>query len=263
MNGARLLRIGRAARLALHLVYALGLVVAVLIPLWLLAKPWWRPIRNRVVMYWFRGLARQLGLRIVAEGAPTDARVLRVANHVSWLDIVVLNAISPSIFVAKAEVAQWPLIGWMAEWLGTLFLRRGDVRSSQRLIEIMSWQLRRGEAVTLFPEGTTGNGQPVGKFYGRLYQPALSARAPVQPVAISYPCSETGAAIHPLAPFVGDQTLLSHVWALLGARSMVARVVFLPPLPTADANRPSLAIQSRAAIEAVLMPAREQARMAG
>lgn len=263
MIGARLLRVGRAARLALHFVYALALVVAVLIPFWLVAKPWWRQIRNRVVMHWFQGLARQLGLRIVAEGTPTDARVLRVANHLSWLDIVVLNAVSPSIFVAKAEVAQWPLIGWMAEWLGTLFLRRGDVRSSQRLIEAMSWQLRRGEAITLFPEGTTGNGQHIGKFYGRLYQPALSARTPVQPVAISYPCFEAGGAIHPLAPFVGDQTLLSHVWALLGERSMVARVVFLAPLPTMDTNRQSLAIQSRAAIESALVPAFERARLAG
>jgi 1-acyl-sn-glycerol-3-phosphate acyltransferase len=246
VNG--LVRAGRAARLALHIVYALGLVVLILIPARLTGQVRARRIRDRLVRHWCVGLTRRLGLRIAIEGTPAPGQVLRVANHISWLDIVALNAVAPSLFVAKAEVAGWPLIGWMAGWLGTLFLRRGDLHSSQRLIEAMGWQLRRGEALTLFPEGTTGDGESLGKFHARLYQPALLTRAPVQPVAIAYPHPLGDRLTHPLAPFVGEQTLTAHVWALLGARDLVVRIAFLPPLSSTETRRQRLVGQSREAI---------------
>ena len=248
MSANGLVRAGRAARLALHIVYALGLVALILIPARLTGQVRGRRIRDRLVQHWFSGLARRLGLRIILEGHPATGRVLRVANHISWLDIVALNAVAPSRFVAKAEVADWPLIGWMAGWLGTLFLRRGDVRSSQRLIEAMGWQLRRDETLTLFPEGTTGDGESPGKFHARLYQPALLTRAPVQPVAIAYPHPLGDRSTHPLAQFVGEQTLTAHVWALLGARDLVVRVAFLPPLSSTETRRQHLVGQSRDAI---------------
>jgi 1-acyl-sn-glycerol-3-phosphate acyltransferase len=250
VNPGSWLRVKRLARLAAHLFYAAGLVLVLLIPGWVVAKPWWRTIRQRVTRHWFRMLVRILGLRITRVGMPTDGPVLRVANHISWLDVVALNAISPSVFVAKAELAQWPLIGWMASWLGTLFLRRGDVLSSQRLTEVMGWQFRRAEAVTLFPEGTTGDGSALGKFHARLYQPALSTKTAVQPIAIAYP--DADGQTHPLAPFLGTQTLLNHLWMLLGERELAVRVVFLPALVAADMDRRELARRSRDAISRVL-----------
>lgn len=248
MSANRLVRAGRAARLALHVAYALGLVVLILIPGRLAGQVRWRRIRDRLVQHWFSGLARRLGLRIILEGHPATGRALRVANHISWLDIVALNAVAPSRFVAKAEVAGWPVIGWMAGWLGTLFLRRGDVRSSQRLIEAMGWQLRREETLTLFPEGTTGSGESLGKFHARLYQSALLTRAVVQPIAIAYPHPLNDRSTHPRAPFVGEQTLTAHVWALLGERDLVVRIVFLPPLSGTETRRQHLVGRSRDAI---------------
>ncbi|HMM44415.1 MAG TPA: lysophospholipid acyltransferase family protein [Candidatus Macondimonas sp.] len=247
MNIRYWIRAWRLARLVPHLLYAVALVLLILIPGWVVAKPWWRALRHRVIRHWFRILVRLLGLRITLVGQVVDGPVLRVANHISWLDVVVLNAISPSVFVAKAEVAQWPLIGWMANWLGTLYLRRGDVLSSQRLTEVMSWQFRRAETVTLFPEGTTGNGAVLGKFHARLYQPALSTKTAVQPVAIAYPDARAGGQTHPLAPFLGTQTLLNHLWTLLGERELAVSVTFLPPLSAAS-DRRELAMRSREAI---------------
>ncbi|HXF07181.1 MAG TPA: lysophospholipid acyltransferase family protein [Candidatus Acidoferrales bacterium] len=260
MNPQSWSRVARLARLALHLLYAVMLVLLVLIPVWVVAKPWWRIIRQRVTRHWFRALVRILGLRITLVGVPADGPVLRVANHISWLDVVVLNAISPSVFVAKAEVAQWPLIGWMANWLGTLFLRRGDVLSSQRLTEVMSWQFRRAETVTLFPEGTTGNGAALGKFHARLYQPALSTKTAVQPVAIAYPDRHVDGQTHPLAPFLGTQTLLNHLWMLLGERELAVSVTFLPILSAAS-DRRELAMRSREAIGRALGHGASAARM--
>lgn len=260
MSARRLVRTGRAVRLALHVAYALGLVALILVPARLTGQARSQRIRDRLVRHWFSGLARRLGLRITLEGHPATGRVLRVANHISWLDIVALNAVAPSRFVAKSEVARWPLIGWMAGWLGTLFLRRGDVRSSQRLIEAMGWQLRRGETLTLFPEGTTGDGESLGKFHARLYQSALLTRAPVQPVAIAYPHPCSDRLTHPLAPFVGEQTLAAHVWALLGERDLVVRIVFLQPLSSAETRRQHLVGQSREAIASRLGLANEAAK---
>lgn len=248
MSYHRLVRAGRAAWLVLHVVYAVGLVIVILIPAQSLGHARARRIRDRLVQHWFRGFSRLLGLRILLDGQPVTGRVLRVANHISWLDIVVLNAVSPSCFVAKSEVGGWPLIGWLAGWLGTLFLRRGDVRSSQRLIETMGWQLQRGETLTLFPEGTTSDGENLGKFHARLYQSALLTRAPVQPVALAYPHPQGDRRTHPLAPFIGEQALLAHVWALLGTRDIVVQVVFLPPLLSQEARRQSLVAASREAI---------------
>jgi len=263
VNPRTWIRAGRLARIAPHLLYAAVLVLLILIPAWVVARPWWRSLRQRVTRHWFRVLARMLGLRISVAGAPADGPVLRVANHISWLDVVVLNAIAPSVFVAKAEVAQWPLLGWMASWLGTLFLRRGDVLSSQRLTEIMGWQFRRAEVVTLFPEGTTGNGAVLGKFHARLYQPALSTRTAVQPIAIAYPDVAADGKTHPLAPFLGAQTLLDHLWRLLGERELPVSVVFLPALSAADTDRRELARRSRDAIERALMQQAGAVRMTG
>ena len=244
-----LMRGVRAARLGVHVAYAGALVILVLIPAQLAGRLRAQRIRDGLVQHWFVGLARRLGLQVVVEGSPLPGQVLRVANHISWLDIVALNAVAPSVFIAKAEVADWPLIGWMSGWLGTLFLRRGDVRSSQRLIEAMGWQLRRGAALTLFPEGTTGSGESLGKFHARLYQPALLTRSLVQPVAIAYPhMGGDRRMTHPLAPFVGEQTLTAHVWALLGGSDLIVRISFLPVLSSAETNRQQLVERSREAI---------------
>ena len=136
-----------------------------------------------------------------------------VANHISWLDIFCIAAVCPTHFLAKQEVAAWPLFGWLSRRAGTAFIRRGGERGAAEATEQLVWRLRRGERVLVFPEGTSTAGESVRRFYPRLFQAALLARCPVQAIALRYP---RPGGINRAVPFVGDDKLLPHLWRLLG-----------------------------------------------
>ncbi len=221
MSWSELRRLGRATLLALYLVLAVALALLVLpTPGWLKARyvpglgAWW--LR--------RGLAI-LGVTVVVRGQA--ARGLLVANHISWLDILVIAAGSDASFVAKAEVGAWPLIGWLAGIGGTEFVRRGSHADYRRVLERMGRRLKEGESLTLFPEGTSHGTVLPGRFRPRLLQAAVDAHVPVQPVAIYY-----GSAPELLrrVAFIGDDAFLTHLWRLLGADPVLAEVSYLPPL---------------------------------
>lgn len=205
--------------------------------------------RIAVAQHWSRGLCRILNLRIVVRGDISAEPTLFVANHLSWLDIPCLNAVLAADFVAKQEVAQWPLVGTMARKAGTMFLRRGDRLATEAVSDRMTWLLKRGRSVILFPEGTTTDGRSVRRFHSRLYQPALRTHARIQAVAISYP-HPTG--VHPAAPFVGDDNLARHVWALLAEPSIEINLTFCPALVAGATPRRAMAEQTRAQIVNVL-----------
>ncbi len=211
-------------------------------------------VRGRVAVYWYRSLARILNLRIRRIGQVMEMPGLVVGNHVSWLDIVVLGAQAPFDFIAKQEVAEWPVVGYLGRRAGTLFLRRGDPESTHEAAEEMVWRLRRGRRLMLFPEGTSSSGEEVLKFHARLFQPALLAQVPVQAVAIRY-----GGEARNLAPFIGDDDFLPHLWRLMALRTIEVDLVFCPRLDPGKFNRSTLAQHTRSQIEAVLIP-RNQSR---
>lgn len=208
--------------------------------------------RQRIVRAWMRGLCRLFGVRVEIEGAPAPGPVLFAANHISWLDIPVLYAAADAAFVAKAEVRAWPLVGGMAARAGTLFLRRGEGRATNLVADEMTFRLAQGRNLAVFPEATTSDGQQVRPFHARLFQAAIRAHATVQPVALRY-LPAHGA--DRLAPFVGDATLLAHVWRLLRAPAIPVRVVFGPPLAATGHARRPLAQAAHAAVEAALFSA--------
>jgi 1-acyl-sn-glycerol-3-phosphate acyltransferase len=231
-------------RLAGHL--ATGAVLAAGVSLLGVARlP--RPWLPALVCWWHRGLGRCLGVEVSLWGAPLPGALL-AANHVSWLDVPVVGGVAPMRFVSKAEVRQWPLVGWLAALSGTLFLRRGAHQASLAAKDIAR-QLESGETVVIFPEGTTGDGCALGRFHARLFAAVEGCRAQVQPVAIRY-----GAGIAPdtTAPFIGDDTLIAHLWRVLRHPGMSVTVHFLPPLTSTDARRRQLADAARAAIAARL-----------
>jgi len=196
---------------------------------------------------WMRSLLRIMGVRVHCQGRAHDAPVLLVANHISWLDIPCLLACTDGLFVAKQEVARWPLIGLLARQVGTLFLERGQ--SGGKTAARMASALARGERVVLFPEGTSTDGRGVRPFYARLYQAAIDAPARVQAVAICYPHA---AGAHPHVPFLGDDNLLGHLWRLLGEPGIDVRVLFCAALAVHGCRRSDLAVRSRNQISAVL-----------
>ncbi len=238
--------LGRAAVVLAWLIWGVVILIAVF--------PWLTRLDahrcDAVRLRWFRGLARLLRLRLEAMGRPATGPLLVVANHIGWLDIVVLGCQAPLTFVAKEEVARWPLIGTLARRSGTLFIRRDSLRSMHRIRAAVGGRLRRGERVALFPEGTTSRGDRVLPFASSLLQAAIDAGVPVQPVSLNYLGAAAAA-----APFVGDDTFAASLWRLLRLSEVDVRCHWHPPIQ--DRCRRSLARRARNTIATVsVAPAR-------
>lgn len=198
--------------------------------------------------HWSGLLVRLLGIRLRVDGTPLPGGGLIVANHVSWLDIPLIYACVPTRFVSKSEVQHWPVAGWLADACGTFYLRRGKGGARPLLNKLVPW-LQSGGTVVVFPEGTTTNGAELLPFHPRLLGAAIESGQPVQPVALRYAPNARGEHI---APFIGDDDLLSHILRLLHNRGLDARLVFCAPLASEDATREQLAEGSREAIRTAL-----------
>jgi len=177
--------------------------------------------------------------------------VLVVANHVSWLDVHVLNALGCARFVAKSEVREWPIVGSIAAAFGTLFIVRGNFRDAARVKDAIAGALRRGERVVVFPEGTTTDGTRVGRFYPALLQAAIDAHAPVQPVAIRYVGPDGEA--DPAAAFVDDMSFAESLTRILARPRIAATVHVAPPFAVSYSTRRDLAFATRRWITAALL----------
>jgi len=174
-----------------------------------------------------------------------------VANHVSWLDIVVIDAVLPARFVAKSEIRRWPLIGWMSARAGTLFIERARIerarrRDTARIARQVSDVLLSGDVCAVFPEGTTTDGSKVLAFHSSLLQPALLADADVFPVALRFERADKSLCTE--AAFDGDKTLWQTVRAVVAQPKIHAHVWFLDPIQVAGFNRRALALSARDAI---------------
>jgi 1-acyl-sn-glycerol-3-phosphate acyltransferase len=208
--------------------------------------------RDAECVRWSGKMLRMLGIELVAQGQARPGAKLVVSNHVSWLDIVALNAVVPSRFVSKAEVADWPVVGRMVTQAGTLFLTRERRRDAMRVLGLMAKGLREGHTLAVFPEGTTGTGHGVLHFHPNLLQAAIDADVPVQPVALRYadPVQE----VSPLAAYVGDTSLLQSLWSVVSARGLVVHVHVLPLQAATHADRRALAALLQDQIEAAVAP---------
>lgn len=180
--------------------------------------------RQAAVQAWADGMLGKVGITLERHGTPAAAGpVLLVANHISWLDIVTMHAARYCRFVSKADIRQWPLVGSMADAAGTLYIQRESRRDAMRVVHHMAESLRAGDVLAVFPEGTTSDGITMLPFHANLLQAAISANAPVQPVAISYVDSQTGQPT--LAPcYIGDDPLVVSIWRTLTSPAILAVV---------------------------------------
>ena len=168
--------------MSVHLLYAVAIVV-LLFP-WLPASA-----RIRIERRWNNGLMGILNIKIRLSGMVpelTSRNMMLVANHVSWLDIYLLNAVRPSRFVSKLEVRSWPVVGWLASQTGTLFIDRSKRHDTARVNDEVSTILKQGGCVAVFPEGTTSNGSMLRTFHASLLQPAVLSQSHIWPAAIRY-----------------------------------------------------------------------------
>ncbi|MFF8926547.1 lysophospholipid acyltransferase family protein [Streptomyces longwoodensis] len=208
------------------------------------------PLGGRLPAAWVRGwcrtVVRAAGVRVRITGAaPPDGGLLLVANHISWLDVPLLAAVRPARMVAKQEIRTWPVAGRIVARGGVLFIDRDRLRALPGTVAHLADVLRRGQAVAVFPEGSTWCGRAQGRFRRAAFQAALDAGVPVQPVRIRY---RTGGGTASTAPaFIGDDSLLASLWRVVTARGLVADVDVRPRLAPYGTRRDLAAAAETAA----------------
>jgi 1-acyl-sn-glycerol-3-phosphate acyltransferase len=199
---------------------------------------------------WHARTCKIFGVKHEIFGEINPTPTLFVANHISWFDIPSIGAVIPLHFLAKDEIASWPVIGWLAHKTGTLFIRRGSKDAAKHSIAAMVNALKKGGHVLVFPEGTTHNGVKVGHFHSRLLQAAFDAGVTIQPIAVTYPHAD---GIHPHAPYVGDVQMLHNALAFMAADDMAVALHFLPALnPNDFASRDTITDNAKQLIAAVV-----------
>ena len=251
------LRLVRLARLALHLVHGL-LIVRLRFPGLSESE------RDRRKLGWSRKMLSILSISVRDQDAhrKLPERCMLVLNHISWLDMFVVNARHPATFIAKSEIRSWPLIGPLCTGAGTLYIERGTRAGALRARQAIARAIECGTLAAFFPEGTTTYGRSLGRFHAALFQPALDAAAVLQPAALRY---VDAAGMHTdAAAYAGESSFMESVWAVVSTRSIVAEVRFLEPLSTIGQTRRSLAENAEALIAAALgLPVPERTSRSG
>lgn len=238
----RFVRAGlRLFLLLMHVV--LGILLALAKPL--LSRNRWQ----HTVQWWLRMIIHILGGQVRITGTPLCSGALMVANHIAWLDIPLLGGYSPIRFLSKQEIENWPIIGWLANCGGTLYIERGKQGAAQLAAERISASLRSDDVVLVFPEATTSDGRDVRPFHARLFSSAMEAGVPVQPVALRYrdvqgePCNKV--------PYV-DKSMLDNLLGFLGERTLYMEIHYLEPIVAVEYERKALAGLAEEQVRAIV-----------
>jgi len=242
----------RKARIFAHLLHGMW-TVATRFPN---ATPQVRMELNRA---WSIEMLRRCGMKLVVHNdqARLDSGALVVGNHVSWIDIYVVNAWRPTPFVSKAEIRNWPLVGWLARQLDTVFLHREKRSDAKRIMHELSQRLVRGELMCVFPEGTTSLGTDLLPFHSNLFQAPVSASCPVQPICLMYEDANGRQAEAPA--YIDDLTLAFTLNAMLRDTPLTAHLYVCDAIAP-GADRRVLARQAQASVEAALRRMQEGLR---
>lgn len=199
--------------------------------------------RDWLKMAWLKAFSIIIGLKVTQTGQQPIKLGLLVSNHISWLDIIVLGQFFPVYFVAKSDIKDWPVVGYLAKQGGTIFAKRGEKQRVGETAESMIWHLKQQSMVVVFPEGTTTRGDDVLPFHASLFQPALLTKAPIQVAAIQYLGDSKGQ-----APFVGEDAFVPHLLKMLSLDKIEARVDFGTLINTAGKNRQLISQKARGMI---------------
>ena len=192
--------------------------------------------KGRVIQKWAGRLVAWLGIRIEVEGmehlknpavhlcgvTPGQLGRLVVSNHISFLDIFTLDAVMPSGFVAKAEIAKWPVFGRIARAVGTIFIERGNKRALLGIGANMKAALSEGRTLLMFPEGTTSNGTGLLKLHANLFDAAAKTGAEVIPVVLRY---KSRGEITTAPAYVGNTGLFECLWKVVNTPDLTVTVV--------------------------------------
>jgi 1-acyl-sn-glycerol-3-phosphate acyltransferase len=217
----------------------------------LLLFPWIRlQQKHDHIQRWSLHLLKIFGIKLTVLNAHILPKhpYLLASNHISWLDIHAINAFKPIRFVAKFEVESWPIFGWMAKQLGTVFIRRDSSRHARQVVGQIASVLKH-ESVCIFPEGTSTAGKEALPFKPNLFESAIDANVEVFSLAIRYRSQTTGLLSDSVA-FIGDMGLLESMSKILKDRKLIVELIFLPPSSkqAVTQDRKSLALHSQVLI---------------
>ena len=190
-----------------------------------------------------------IGIDLKVHGKPENSPVFVVANHISWLDVVIVASVLPVSFLSKSEIRKWPVIGTLAFKGGTLFIRRGSKYGVIEAVNLMRERLSSGHSVASFPEGTTSEGASVLPFHPRLFAAAIETKSIVQPVALCYPHIH---GVNPIVPYVRNSNLVMHAIRIMCAKRTAAEITLCEPIPCDGRLRKQLAQLARNAITEAL-----------
>ena len=218
--------------------------------------------RHALNRAWSLKMLRLCGMRLVVhnDAARLDRGALVVANHISWIDIYVINAWRPTPFVSKAEIRQWPVVGWLAQQLDTVFIQREKRSDAKRITHELAARLSVGELMCVFPEGTTSNGLALLPFHANMFQAAVSAGVPVQPVCIMYEDAQGRQSTAPA--YIDDVSLADSLDMLLRGGPLTAHV-YIGAALAPDADRRVLAAQAQDVVAGALQAMQTGKAVAG
>jgi 1-acyl-sn-glycerol-3-phosphate acyltransferase len=236
-------RTRRIAALIVHI--ALGVMLAALVFPFLDTRRC-----DRMISWWAQRLLRVLGVRLNAQPPPAlpDGALL-VCNHVSWLDIYLILAARRVHFVSKSEVRGWPVVGWLAHQIGTLFIERGRRADTARINAEMHELMTQGRWVAVFPEGTTCDGRGLKRFLPSLLQPAVQLGCPILPAALRYRSLDGEYSAAPV--YVDDISLWDSMMRIVSEPGLIAELHFASPI-IPSGHRRELAVRAERAVASLL-----------
>lgn len=233
-------------RIAAHFGHAV-LLVTLRFPLWN------REHKLQRIQRWSQQVLATLHIQVQSDKpAVRGFAGLVVSNHLSWLDILVLQSLIPGVFIAKSEVRRWPVVGFLAAACSTIFVDRRSARSARTMVEHSTAAMGQGYAVVVFPEGTSSNGQDLGSFHANIFESAIRANASVQLLILKYIDTTTGEAAE-AAHFIGDMSLLYSLKRVIGSSSIQACMQLVECISAQGHSRKSLAQYAHQKIRAQLL----------
>ena len=228
-----------------------GLIILVFFPKSIINL---RPIHHHISQSWMKVLIFLFGLKIISKGSISTKAKAFVSNHISFLDIIVLNSIVPSNFIAKSEIKKWPIIGHLAGKTGTIFINRGDSDDNDNVIKLMKYYLNKDKNIIFFPEGRIGNGVKIKKFHSKLFNSVAHTKSNLQPIFIRYPVDYPSDKSSDDSVCWADksQTLLKISLRCLSRKNTIVLIYFSEVLDTSMSDAYELAKKSANSVSSSL-----------
>ena len=204
--------------------------ILLVVPLCILILVSTKNQQERIIRFWCKRLLSIFEIKVEVTGLDTylvnQKKYLMVANHISWMDIIVIQSIKPCIFVAKSDVASWPLFGWVAQMTGTIFIKRDKVSDIKKALKKMKRRLIK-RSVCIFPEGTSTNGRYLLPFKSNLFQSSIDTNKSILPLCLRYEQNNT---YSDKAAFVDDMSLVDSINKIKQEKDIYVIVEVLQPI---------------------------------